>query len=94
MKSKFWMVAVAMMALILGGVAMLSYAQESATSAPQRVWQGRHARMAYMARELNLTRRAEGPDQGDIPVQQTDRFAADAADGHQQEGHAGGDGQR
>jgi protein CpxP len=55
MKSKFWMVAVAMLALILGGVAMLSYAQESATSGPQKTWHGRHGRMAYMARELNLT---------------------------------------
>jgi len=56
MRSKFWMVAVAMLALILGGVAMLSYAQESATSTTQKAWHGRHGRhMAYMARELNLT---------------------------------------
>lgn len=55
MKSKFWMVAIAMLALILGGVAMLSYAQDSATSSPQKVWRGHHARMAYMMRELNLT---------------------------------------
>ena len=34
MKNKFWMVAVTMLALMLGGVAMLSYAQESATSTP------------------------------------------------------------
>jgi protein CpxP len=52
------MVAVAMLALILGGVAMLSYAQESATAATtsQPAWHGHHGhRMAYMARELNLT---------------------------------------
>ncbi len=58
MRSKFWMVAVAMLALILGGVAILSYAQESATSTTtsQQAWHGRHGRrMAYMARELNLT---------------------------------------
>jgi Spy/CpxP family protein refolding chaperone len=58
MRSKFWMVAVAMLALALGGVAMLSYAQESATSTTtsQGAWHGRHGRrMAYMARELNLT---------------------------------------
>ena len=54
MKSKFWMVAVAMLALILGGVAMLSYAQESATST-QKAWHGHHARGAYMMRQLNLT---------------------------------------
>ncbi|MFZ0705515.1 MAG: Spy/CpxP family protein refolding chaperone [Candidatus Korobacteraceae bacterium] len=55
MRSKFWMVAVAMLALIVGGVALLSYAQESATSTTQEAWHGRHGRMAYMARELNLT---------------------------------------
>ncbi len=58
MRSKFWMVAVAMLALVLGGVAMLSYAQESATSTTtsQQAWHGHHGRrMAYMARELNLT---------------------------------------
>ena len=49
------MVAVAMLALVLGGVAMLSYAQESATSNPAKSWHGRHGRMGYMARELNLT---------------------------------------
>lgn len=56
MRSKFWMVAVAMFALVLGGVAALSYAQESATSTPQKAWHGRHGRhMGYLARELNLT---------------------------------------
>ena len=55
MKNKFWMVAVTMLALMLGGVAMLSYAQESATSTPGKSWHGRHGRMGYMARELNLT---------------------------------------
>jgi protein CpxP len=54
MKSKFWMVAVAMLALILGGVAIVSYAQESATSS-QKVWRGHHSRMGHMMRELNLT---------------------------------------
>jgi len=50
------MVAVAMLALILGGAAMLANAQDSATtSTTQKAWQGRHARMKYMARELNLT---------------------------------------
>ncbi len=55
MRSKFWMVAAAMFALVLGGAVILSYAQESATSTTQRAWHGRHGRMAYMARELNLT---------------------------------------
>ena len=55
MRSKFWMVAVAMLALLVGGVALLSYAQDSATSTQQKAWHGRHGRMAYMARELNLT---------------------------------------
>jgi Spy/CpxP family protein refolding chaperone len=55
MRSKFWMVAIAMLALVLGGVAMLSYAQESAASTSGKAWHGGHSRMAYMARELNLT---------------------------------------
>ncbi len=55
MKTRFWMIAVGLLALIVGGVAMLSYAQDSAASSPQKVWRGRHARMAYLARELNLT---------------------------------------
>ncbi len=55
MKTRFWMVAVALLALVMGGVAMLSYAQENATSAPEKVWRGGHARMAYLMRELNLT---------------------------------------
>ena len=57
MRSKFWMVAVAMLALLVGGVALLSYAQDSATTTTttQKAWHGRHGRMAYMARELNLT---------------------------------------
>lgn len=55
MKSKFSMVAVAMLALVLGGVATLSYAQESAASTSGKSWHGRHGRMGYMARELNLT---------------------------------------
>jgi protein CpxP len=49
------MVAVALLALVLGGTAMLSYAQESATSTTGKSWHGRHGRMGYMARELNLT---------------------------------------
>jgi protein CpxP len=55
MRSKFWMVAVAMLALILGGVAILSYAQESATSSPQKAWHGQRAHRGYLMRELNLT---------------------------------------
>ena len=55
MRSKFWMTAVAMLALVLGGVAMLSYAQESATAASQKEWHGRRSHMGYLMRELNLT---------------------------------------
>ncbi len=55
MTKKFWMVAITLLALIVGGVAVLSYAQDSATTTSQKVWRGHHARMAYLARELNLT---------------------------------------
>ena len=55
MKTKFWSVAVALLALVLCGTALLSYAQESAT-APAEGWHG-HAQhhMAWMAKQLNLT---------------------------------------
>jgi len=49
------MVAVAMVALVLGSVAMLSYAQESATSGPQQAWHGHRGHRGYLMRELNLT---------------------------------------
>src|SRR5579884_160394 len=55
MRSKFWMVALAMLALILGGVGILSYAQDSATSTSQTAWHGRHGRGGYLMRELNLS---------------------------------------
>jgi Spy/CpxP family protein refolding chaperone len=59
MKTKFWMIAVALLALMLCGTAMLSSAQEPAAAATATTgsgWQGhRHGRMGYLARELNLT---------------------------------------
>ena len=55
MKAKIWIVAAMLLALVLCGTVMLSYAQDS-QAAPEKVWQGhRHARMAYLSRELNLT---------------------------------------
>jgi len=55
MKTKLWMVAAALLALVLSGFAMLSYAQDNTASAPQKVWSGHHAHRAYLMRELNLT---------------------------------------
>lgn len=58
MKTKFWMVAVALLALMLCGTAMLTYAQDgaAATADTGKQWQGhRHGRMEYLSRELNLT---------------------------------------
>lgn len=56
MRTKFWSVAVALLALVLCGTAVISSAQQSDQSGAQ-AWGGghRHSRMAYMARELNLT---------------------------------------
>jgi len=55
MKIKFWSVAVALLALVLCGAAMLSYAQQN-DAASASGWSGhRHGHMGYMARELNLT---------------------------------------
>jgi Spy/CpxP family protein refolding chaperone len=55
MKTKFWSVAVALLALALCGTAMLSYAQQNDAEGAQG-WSGhKHGHMGFMARELNLT---------------------------------------
>src|ERR1039458_7579291 len=55
MKTKFWSVAVALLALVLCGTAIFSYAQQNDTAAASG-WSGhQHGRMGFMARELNLT---------------------------------------
>ncbi len=56
MKTKFWGVAVALLAIMLCGTAMLSFAQQTDESSPATAWSGhRHGHMGYLARELNLT---------------------------------------
>ena len=54
MKTKFWVVA-ALLALVVGGVALLSYAQENATAAAAQGRHGKRGHMGYLMRELNLT---------------------------------------
>jgi Spy/CpxP family protein refolding chaperone len=55
MKTKFWSVAVALLALVLCGTAIFSYAQQN-EAAGASGWSGhRHGGMGFMARELNLT---------------------------------------
>ena len=55
MKTKYWMVALALALLVACGAAMLSFAQEKA-EAPEAGWHGHgQHHMARMARELNLT---------------------------------------
>jgi Spy/CpxP family protein refolding chaperone len=55
MKTKFWSVAVALLALVLCGTAAISSAQQSDESGAQ-AWAGhRHNHMAYLAKQLNLT---------------------------------------
>ncbi len=55
MKTKFWSVAIALLALVLCGTAMLSYAEQSDESGAS-AWSGhRHGHMGFLARELNLT---------------------------------------
>ena len=55
MKTKFWSVAVALLALVLCGTAMLSYAQQN-DEGGAAAWAGhRHGHMGYLAKELNLT---------------------------------------
>ena len=55
MKTKFWSVAVALLALVLCGTALLSYAQDAA-AAPAAGWHGHgQHHMGWMAKQLNLT---------------------------------------
>jgi len=55
MKTKYWMVALALVVLVLCGAAVLGYAQEAA-AAPEGGWHGHgQHHMAWMAKELNLT---------------------------------------
>jgi len=58
MKTKFWTVAVALLALVLSGAVMLVQAQSQSDNAAATApaWHGhRHGRMGFLSRELNLT---------------------------------------
>jgi protein CpxP len=56
MKTKLWGVAIALLALVLCGTAMLSYAQQNDEKGAAAAWAGhRHEKMARLAKELNLT---------------------------------------
>lgn len=56
MKTKVWSVAVALLALVLCGTAILAYAQQNDENSGASAWAGhRHGHMAYLAKELNLT---------------------------------------
>ena len=60
MKTKFWSVVVALLALVLCGTTMLSYAQQNDQSGAP-AWSGhRHGHMGYLAKELNLTDAQKG----------------------------------
>jgi Spy/CpxP family protein refolding chaperone len=55
MRTKFWSVAVALLAVVLCGTAMLAYAQQSDEGGAS-AWGGhRHGQMGFMAKQLNLT---------------------------------------
>jgi len=57
MKSSSWKFAIALLAVVLCGTLMVSYAQQTDDSTPKAVWAGhRHGgHMGYMAKALNLT---------------------------------------
>ena len=57
MKTKFWTIAVALLALVLCGTATMSYAQQAdENGGGATAWAGhRHGHMGYLAKELNLT---------------------------------------
>jgi protein CpxP len=55
MRTKIWSIAVALLALVLCGTAMFSYAQQN-EGAGGEGWSGHgHHHMAWMAKQLNLT---------------------------------------
>ena len=56
MKTKVWSVAVALLALVLCGTAILSYAQQNDENSGASAWAGhRHGHMGYLAKQLDLT---------------------------------------
>ncbi len=57
MKTKLWMLSAALLAVVLCGALVISYAQDTDNSDPKPVWSGhRHGdHMGYMAKALNLT---------------------------------------
>ena len=57
MKSSSWKFAVALLAVVLCGALMISYAQQTDNTSPKPAWAGHgHGdRMGYMATALNLT---------------------------------------
>jgi len=57
MKSSSWMFAVALLAVVLCGAMMISYAQQTDNTNPKPAWAGHHhgEHMAYLAKALNLT---------------------------------------
>jgi periplasmic protein CpxP/Spy len=57
MKSSFWKFAVALVAVLVCGAVMISYAQQTDSTNPKAAWAGhRHGdSMGYMVKALNLT---------------------------------------
>ncbi len=57
MKSSSWKFAVALLAVVLCGALMISYAQQTDNTSPKPAWarHGHGDRMGYMATALNLT---------------------------------------
>ena len=94
MKTKYWMVALALVVLVVCGAAVLGYAQEAA-AAPEGGWHGHgQHHMAWMAKELNLTDAQKDAGQVHSAVAEGDAASADAADGAKSRGHAGRNRQR
>jgi periplasmic protein CpxP/Spy len=57
MKTKSWVLSAALLAIVLCGAVMITYAQETTDASPSPAWAGhRHGgHMAYMGKALNLT---------------------------------------
>jgi len=72
MKTKFWSVAIALLALVLCGTVMVTYAQQSDNNSGAAAWAGhRHGHMGYLARELNLTDAQKQQIKGMMQAQRT-----------------------
>ena len=81
-----------MLAVVLCGAVMISYAQQTDNTSPKPAWAGhRHGdHMGYMAKALNLTDAQKAQIKSMMQANRTSHASADAANGAEPSGHADG----